>query len=101
MASDVEEYEFEDIFTREQIADFLETLAEQIRKGFKIAIPMPVRKDGNINITISELLNVEIEIRKTRNRTNLMINIWSEPTEILETKEGEKKEVEEEKEGEG
>lgn len=91
MSSDVEEYEFEDIYTREQIAELLESLAEQIRKGFKLTIPMPIRKDGEISVTISELLNMEISVRKTKNRTNISLNIWSEPTEIYEEKEKEKK----------
>ncbi len=87
----MEEYEYEDIFTREQIAEFLETIAEQIRKGYKLTIPMPIRKDGEIVVSVSELLNMEISVRKTKSRTNISLSIWSKPTEIYEEKEKEEK----------
>ena len=93
MNSDIEEYEFEEIFTREQLADLLEGIADQIRKGFIVSIPAPIKKDGRIKVTISELINVGISIRTRKKRTSIKLELISEPTEIpIEEGEEEKKE---------
>jgi len=97
LSTDVEEYEFEEIYTREQIADLLESIAEQIRKGFLINIPAPIKKDGKIKVTISELITLGISIRLRKNRSNIKLELTSEPTELPE-EEVEEQEQEEEKE---
>ncbi len=101
MSTDIEEYEFEEIFTREQLAELLENIADQIKKGFIVSIPTPIKKDGKIKVTISELINVGISIRARRKRTTITLELISEPTEIpIEESKEEEKEEKEVEEGE-
>ena len=79
---DVEEYEFEELFTREQLAEFFENLANQLRKGFKLEIKSPVKKDGNITIMVSDTVNVKMAVMKRKTRSILSITLHSEPIEI-------------------
>ena len=91
MLQDVEEYEYEEMYTKEQLAEFLEKLAEQMRKGFEIDVPAPIKKDGVIKLSISELVNVKISIKKRKFRTWVSLTFWSEPSKI-EKEEEEKRE---------
>ena len=88
---DVEEYEYEELYTKEQLAEFLEKLAEQMREGFEIDVPAPIKKDGVIKLSISELVNVKISIKKRKFRTWVSLTFWSEPSKI-EKEEEEKRE---------
>ncbi|MGQ4892917.1 MAG: amphi-Trp domain-containing protein [Candidatus Njordarchaeia archaeon] len=90
---EVEEYEYEELYTKDQLADFLEKIAEQVRKGFEVSIPAPIKKDGIISLSISELVNIKISVKKRKFRTWVSLTFWSEPSKIRE-------EVEEETEGE-
>ena len=94
---EVEEYEYEEMFTRGQLADFLENIAEQLRSGFELKIPTPIKKDGNIELTVSDLINLKISVRKRKLRSMITLSIYSEPTEITpkEEEEEEKEEKEE------
>ena len=58
----IEEYEFEEEKTLENLADLLVDIAEQIRLGEKLKLPMPTLKEGVIEIPLGEPVETGIEI---------------------------------------
>ncbi|MFW9958450.1 MAG: hypothetical protein ACFFCT_10285 [Candidatus Odinarchaeota archaeon] len=58
----IEEYEFEEEKTLSNLADLLVEIAEQIRAGEKLAIPMPTLKEGIIEIPLGEPIETGIEV---------------------------------------
>ncbi|MHA2193452.1 MAG: hypothetical protein ACXAAR_08500 [Candidatus Thorarchaeota archaeon] len=43
---DIDEYEFEEERTHAKVAELLEKLADEIRKGERIELPMPSLREG-------------------------------------------------------
>jgi hypothetical protein len=62
----IEEYEFEEEKTLTNLADLLIEIAEQIRAGERLELPMPTLKEGIIDIPIGEPVEtgIEVTIRK-------------------------------------
>lgn len=62
----IEEYEFEEEKTLTNLADLLIEIAEQIRAGERLQLPMPTLKEGFIDIPIGEPIEtgIEVTIRK-------------------------------------
>ncbi|NHJ13396.1 MAG: hypothetical protein EAX95_06945 [Candidatus Thorarchaeota archaeon] len=58
----IEEYEFEEEKTLSNLADLLVDMAEQIRKGENLTLPMPTLKDGTIEIPLGEPIETGIEV---------------------------------------
>ncbi len=62
----IEEYEFEEEKTLSNLADLLVEIAEQIRAGEKLELPMPTLKEGVIQVPLGEPVEtgIEVTIRK-------------------------------------
>ena len=62
----IEEYEFEEEKTLGNLADLLVQIAEQLRVGEKLELPMPTLKEGVIEVPLGEPIEtgIEVTIRK-------------------------------------
>jgi hypothetical protein len=58
----IEEYEFEEEKTLSNLADLLVEIAEQIRVGEKLELPMPTLKEGIIEVPLGEPIETGIEV---------------------------------------
>jgi len=58
----IEEYEFEEEKTLSNLADLLIEIAEQIRAGEKLRLPMPTLKEGVIEVPLGEPVETGIEV---------------------------------------
>ena len=58
----IEEYEFEEEKTLSNLADLLIEIAEQIRAGEKLILPMPTLKEGVIEVPLGEPVETGIEV---------------------------------------
>ena len=58
----IEEYEFEEEKTLENLADLLVEIAEQIRAGNKLELPMPTLREGVIEVPLGEPIETGIEV---------------------------------------
>ncbi len=58
----IEEYEFEEEKTLDNLADLLVEIAEQIRAGEKLELPMPTVKEGFIEVPLGEPIETGIEV---------------------------------------
>lgn len=58
----IEEYEFEEEKTLSNLANLLVEIAEQIRAGEKLELPMPTLKEGVIEIPLGEPIETGIEV---------------------------------------
>jgi hypothetical protein len=58
----IEEYEFEEEKTLNNLADLLVEVAEQIRAGEKLELPMPTLKEGVIEVPLGEPVESGIEV---------------------------------------
>jgi len=76
----IEDYEFEQEMTLTSLADLLEEIADQIRKGDDLELPMPTLKEGTISVPIGEPVEtgVEVKIRKQFIHVHLAL-AWTRP----------------------
>ena len=58
----IEEYEFEEEKTLSNLADLLVEIAEQIRAGKKLELPMPTLQEGIIEVPLGEPIETSIEV---------------------------------------
>jgi hypothetical protein len=58
----IEEYEFEEEKTLTNLADLLIEIAEQIRAGDNLELPMPTLKEGVLEIPLGEPIETGIEV---------------------------------------
>jgi hypothetical protein len=58
----IEEYEFEEEKTLSNLADLLVEVADQIRAGEKLELPMPTLKEGVLEIPLGEPVETGIEV---------------------------------------
>jgi len=58
----IEEYEFEEEKTLSNLADLLVEIAEQIRAGERLSLPMPTLKEGVIEFPLGEPIETGIEV---------------------------------------
>jgi hypothetical protein len=58
----IEEYEFEEEKTLENLANLLVNIAEQIRAGEKLELPMPTLKEGVVEVPLGEPVETGIEV---------------------------------------
>jgi hypothetical protein len=62
----IEEYEFEEEKTLSNLADLLIEIAEQLREGEKLELPMPTLKEGVLEIPLGEPVETGIEVTLRR-----------------------------------
>ncbi len=76
----IEDYEFEQEMTLTNLADLLEEIAQQIRKGDDLELPMPTLVEGTIVMPIGEPVEtgIEVKLRKQFVHVNLTL-AWSRP----------------------
>ncbi len=81
---EIDEYEFEEELTHSKLAERLEMMAEHIRKGNMLELPMPSLREGIIELQLGEPIEtgIEVRIRKSTIRVNLALR-WDrvEPQE--------------------
>jgi amphi-Trp domain-containing protein len=72
---EIDEYEFEEEVTHSILAERLEKMAEEIRKGDKLELPMPSRRGGVIELALGEPveMGIEVKMRKSTIRLNLSL----------------------------
>ena len=75
---DIDEYEFEEELTHSNLAELLEKLADEIRKGELLELPMPSVREGHINLRLGEPIEtgIEVKIRKSTIRVSLALR-WN------------------------
>lgn len=83
----IEDYEFEQEMTLTNLADLLEEIVEQLRKGDDLELPMPTLQAGTITVPIGEPVEtgLEVKIRKQFVHVNLALS-WSRPSLSEEAK---------------
>jgi len=76
----IEDYEFEQEMTLTNLADLLEEITEQIRKGADLELPMPTLQEGTIVVPIGEPVEtgIEVKIRKQFIHVNVAL-AWNRP----------------------
>ncbi|MHA1928706.1 MAG: hypothetical protein ACTSV2_09040 [Candidatus Thorarchaeota archaeon] len=76
----IEDFEFEEEKTLLDLADLLSEIAEQLRKGETLELPMPSRREGIIEVPIGEPVEtgIEVGIRKRFVHVKLSLS-WSKP----------------------
>ncbi len=76
----IEDYEFEQEMTLINLADLLEEIVEQLRKGDELEVPMPTLQTGTIAVPIGEPVEtgLEVKIRKQFVHVNLALS-WTRP----------------------
>ena len=76
----IEDFEFEEEKTLSDLADLLSEIAEQLRKGETLELPMPSRREGIIEVPIGEPVEtgIEVGIRKRFVHVKLSLS-WSKP----------------------
>jgi len=72
----IEEFEFEEEKTLSNLADLLVEIAEQIRVGNKLELPMPTLKEGVLEIPLGEPIEtgIEVTIRRHFIHVNLALS---------------------------
>ncbi|MFX0056502.1 MAG: hypothetical protein ACFFAX_05485 [Promethearchaeota archaeon] len=75
---DIDEYEYEEELTHSQLADRLQKMADDIRKGELIELPMPSVREGQIDLRLDEPIEtgLEVKIRKSTIRVTLALR-WN------------------------
>ena len=73
---DIDEYEFEEELTCSKLADRLEKMADDIRRGEILELPMPSVREGIIELRIAEPIEtgIEVKIRKSTIRVNVALH---------------------------
>ncbi len=86
----IEDYEFEREMTLTNLADLLEEIVEQLRKGDDLELPMPTLQEGTIVVPIGEPVEtgLEVKIRKQFVHVNIALS-WSRPRLVEEAKSDE------------
>lgn len=67
----IEEYEYEEEKTLANLADLLTEVAEQIRAGGNLELPMPTLREGVIAIPLGEPIETGIEVTIRRHFIHL------------------------------
>lgn len=75
---DIDQFEFEEELTQSALADMLEKLADEIRRGESLELPMPSLREGVITLPFSEPIEtgIEVKIRKSKIRLNIALG-WT------------------------
>ena len=75
---DIDEYEFEEELTRTKLADLLEKLENEVRRGEILELPMPSLREGKIDLLLGEPIEtgLEVKIRKSTIRVTLALR-WN------------------------
>jgi hypothetical protein len=76
----IEDYEFEELKTQSALADLLINIADQIREGKILELPMPILREGIIKIALGEPIETEIEVSLRKHFTHVRIALeWEKP----------------------
>jgi hypothetical protein len=83
----IEDYEFEEEKTLSNLADLLVDIAEQLRKGGNLELPMPSLREGKILLPIGEPVETGIEVALRKHFVHLTLALaWQKPQEKGEAK---------------
>ncbi|MFW9933144.1 MAG: hypothetical protein ACFFDR_10855 [Candidatus Thorarchaeota archaeon] len=76
----IEDYEFEEEKTLSNLATLLEDIAEQLREGQILELPMPSRKEGRIELSIGEPVETGIEVGIRKHFIHVTLSLaWARP----------------------
>ena len=87
----IEEYEFEEEKTLSNLADLLVNIAEQIRQGKKLELPMPTLREGVIQVSLGEPIETGIEVTIRRHFIHVDLALAWRREKEMEFPEEEKK----------
>ncbi len=77
----IEDYEFEEEKTLSRLADLLADIAEQIREGNKLKLPMPSLREGFISVPIGEPIETGIEVNLRKHFIHVLLDLsWQMPS---------------------
>ena len=71
----IDDYEFEEEKTLIGLAEFLENLAQDLRNGEKVELPMPSLKEGLIELPLGEPIETGIEINLRKSYIQFSISL--------------------------
>ncbi len=76
----IDDYEFEEEKTLSNLAKLLEDIAEQIRDGQRLQLPMPALKEGTIELPLGEPVETGIEVALRKHFIHLTLSLaWAKP----------------------
>ncbi len=75
---DIDQFEFEEELTQNALADLLEKVADEIRRGESLELPMPSLREGVITLPLNEPIEtgIEVKLRKSKIRLNIALG-WT------------------------
>ncbi|MFQ5832702.1 MAG: hypothetical protein ACE5H4_08375 [Candidatus Thorarchaeota archaeon] len=79
---DIDEYEFEEEVTHSILAERLERMAEEIKRGDKLELPMPSRREGVLELALGEPIEMGIEVRMRKSTIRLNVSLGWERIEV-------------------
>ncbi len=78
----IDDYEFEEEKTLLSLSELFAAIAEQLRNGDVLELPMPSMKEGTIALPLGEPVETGIEVSFRRQFIHLRIDLsWSRPRE--------------------
>ncbi|TFF92933.1 hypothetical protein EU546_06905 [Candidatus Thorarchaeota archaeon] len=87
----IEEYEFEEENTLTNLAELLVGIAEQLREGKKLDLPMPTLREGTIQVPLGEPIETGIEVTIRRHFIHVDLALaWRRENEMEFPQEEEK-----------
>lgn len=76
----IEDYEFEEEKTLGNLATLLESIAQQLRDGGNLQLPMPSLKEGNVQVPIGEPVEASIEVNIRKRFIRVLLDLsWQKP----------------------
>ena len=76
----IEDFEFEEEKTLSNLADLLSDIAEQLRNGDQLELPMPSRREGKITVPIGEPVETGIEVTARKQFIHVTLALaWRRP----------------------
>jgi len=80
----IDEYEFEEELTHSNLADLLEKMADEIRKGEVLELPMPSLRDGKIDLHLGEPVETGIEVKIRKSSIRVLVALHWNRVELTE-----------------
>ena len=76
----IDDFEFEEEKTQVSLADLLTRIADEIRAGEAVVVPMPSLKEGKLTLPLGEPIETGIEVNLRKNFIHLHLSLaWRKP----------------------
>jgi hypothetical protein len=80
----IDEYEFEEELTHSNLADLLEKMADEVRKGELVELPMPSLREGKIDLPLGEPIETGIEVKIRKSTIRVLVALRWDRVELTE-----------------